>query len=256
MLRRKSIPAEWREGLARGRLLGTFLKIASLETVEITISAGFDFAIVDLEHSQLSMGEGLRLIRHGFALGLPVAARIPTVDRGAINRLLEAGASGIQLSGVRSTAQVRDLVSATRYPPAGSRSVSLAQPVAGYGALTLREAVEADPPLLIAQIESTETDDPLDELLSGGVDVAFIGPTDLLVEVGFDRGRLAARIEEIAKAAVAAGVVLGAYASGPADVPEGANYVALSSDLSVLQSATADSASAAKDIFERRERVS
>jgi 4-hydroxy-2-oxoheptanedioate aldolase len=219
-------------------VIGTFIKLASLETIDIAHGAGFDFALIDMEHSQLGSADALRLVRHAFAVGTPAVARVPTVDGAIINQLLEAGAAGIQLSDVRRVDQVQELTAVTRYPPAGRRSVSLAQPAAGYGTRPLQQIVQAAPPLLVGQIESAETDDPLDAILEAGLDVAFIGAVDLLVELGFDKEALAARTDEIRKAAVAAGVTLGAYAAGASDIPEGARYVALSSDLALLQAAS------------------
>lgn len=236
---RKSIPISLRERLSgsTGRVIGTFLKLPATEAMDVVALAGFDFAIVDREHSQLDEGEALRLVRHASAIGFPAVVRVPDVDAGGVNRLLEAGAAGIQLSTVRSTQQVRALVAATRYAPGGARSVSLAHPMAGYGAIPLTEAVGAEPPLLVGQIETAEVDDPLDEILGSGLDVAFLGITDLTVALEFDAERVRHRIEEVTKAAQAAGVVLGAFASDASSVPEGARYLALSSDLALLRAA-------------------
>src|SRR5919202_2784783 len=88
-----------RERLREGRLVGTFVKLPALESIELC-AAELDFAVVDLEHSQLSEADALRLVRHAYALGFPAVARIPEVDRGLVNRLLEAGAGGVHLSSV------------------------------------------------------------------------------------------------------------------------------------------------------------
>jgi 4-hydroxy-2-oxoheptanedioate aldolase len=246
MLRRKSNPRSLREHLWRGSLLGTFVKLPSLEAIDIVAGAGFDFALVDREHSQLSEEQALRLVRHAHAIDLPAVVRIPSCEPGGVNRLLEAGAAGIQLSTVRSVEQVERLVAATRYPPGGARSVSLAHPVGGYGRVDVAALVLADPPLLVGQIETAETDDPLDAIFSAGLDVAFLGTTDLLVDVGFDRERLSSRIEEVAKAAAAAGVALGRFAGTASEIPEGARYVAVSSDVALLGQATVTAAEAAR----------
>jgi 2-keto-3-deoxy-L-rhamnonate aldolase RhmA len=219
------------------RLTGTFLKLPATEVVDILALAGFDFAIVDREHSQLDEGSALRLVRHAAAIGFPAVVRVPDVEAGAVNRLLEAGAAGIQLSTVRSAAQVRALVGATRYAPGGYRSVSLAHPMAGYGAAPLQEAVGEEPPLVVGQIETAESDDPLDEILGAGLDVAFLGVTDLTVALDFDADRVRHRIEEVTKATQATGVALGAFAADAASIPEGARYVAVSSDLAMLRAA-------------------
>jgi 4-hydroxy-2-oxoheptanedioate aldolase len=237
MLRPQSNPTEGlRARLGAGRVVGTFLKVAATEVVDLAASA-LDFAIVDLEHSQLSESDASRLVRHGFAHGFPTIVRVPTCDPGQVNRLLEAGAAGIQLSSVRRAGDVRALVAATRYPPAGERSVSLAHLVAHYGAIPLADAVAHPPPLLVGQLETAETDDPLEEILAAGLDVAFLGLTDLAVATGFDQARLDARVKDIEEAVAASGVALGAFASDAASIRPDATYVALSSDLALLRAA-------------------
>jgi 4-hydroxy-2-oxoheptanedioate aldolase len=226
-----------RDRLSAARVLGTFVKLPSAETLDILSAAGFDFAIVDLEHSQLSEADALRLVCHAHASGFPAVVRISGCDRGIINRLLEAGAAGIQLSTVRSAADVYALIDATRYPPFGRRSISLAHVRAGYGAISLRQVVSEPHPLLIGQIETADFDDPLEEILSAGLDVAFVGTTDLLVDLGLDVDRQRARIVEFERAIEASGVVYGTFAADARSIPEHARYVALSSDLALLGAA-------------------
>src|SRR3954462_12398921 len=127
----------------RNRVRGVFIKLPSTEIIDMVAAAAYQFAVVDLEHSQLSEADARGLARHGRALGLPTLVRIPELDRGAVNRLLEAGAAGIQLSTVRSVAQVRAGRAMTRYAPDGSRSISLAHPQAGYGATSLADYLQA-----------------------------------------------------------------------------------------------------------------
>jgi len=246
MVRRESSPAALRERLRTERLVGTFVKIGALEVVDLIALAGMDFAIIDLEHSQLSEDDARRLVRHARAIDLPAVVRIPSCDQGEVNRLLEAGAAGIQLSTVRSMDDVIRLVGATRYPPQGRRSVSLAHPVAGYGTVALRDAATAPPPLLVGQIETAVTHGPLEQIL-GILDVAFLGVTDLEVDLEFDPERVAERTSEIVKAAEAAGVTLGAYAPDPASIPAGARYVALSSDVALLRGALADASTQTRE---------
>jgi 4-hydroxy-2-oxoheptanedioate aldolase len=220
----------------RNRPRGIFLKLPSTEIVDLVHASPLDFAVVDLEHSQLSEGQARALVRHGAALGLPVLVRLPELDKGLVNRLLEAGAAGIQLSTVRRVEQIAGLRSAVAYAPAGTRSVSLAHPQAGYGAVPLAEYLATvDTPLVVAQIETADTDDPLDELMAAGPDVAFIGTTDLSVDLGLDASRVRARVEEIAEAAAAAGVALGAFALED----ERVSYRLVNSDLALLRAAVA-----------------
>jgi 4-hydroxy-2-oxoheptanedioate aldolase len=229
----------------RNPTLGLFVKLPSTQAIEIAAGAGFDFCVVDLEHSQLSEAEAIALTAHASATGLPALVRIPEVDRGAINRLLEAGATGIQLSTVRRAAQVAALRSATRYSPEGDRSISLAHPGAEYGGLSMAEYLESErraPPLVVAQIETATTDDPLEEILAARPDVAFIGTADLRADLGLDNDSYERRIEEIASATVDAGVVLGAF---DLDDPR-VTYRLIASDLAVLSSGLRSTVSAAR----------
>jgi 4-hydroxy-2-oxoheptanedioate aldolase len=228
--------SSFRDRLAAGEARGLFLKLASAEVVELA-SASVDFVVVDLEHSALTEGDAIRLAGYARILGLPAVVRLPTIDRGLVNRLLEAGAVGIQLSSVRSAGQVTALREAMLYPPLGTRSVSLAHPMAGYGAISLASYIEhAESPLLVAQIETADTDEPLEDVLAAGPDVAFVGATDLAVDLGLDDERLARRIEEISTAVKRAGVILGGFGLADPDV----RYRVDSSDIAMLRKALAD----------------
>jgi 4-hydroxy-2-oxoheptanedioate aldolase len=223
-----------RERLQEGRVVGTFVKLPALESIDIC-AASLDFCVVDHEHSQLSEADVLRLVRHAAAIGFPAVVRIPEVDRGLVNRLLEAGAAGIQLSSVRRVAEVRALASAATYAPDGSRSISLAHPQAGYGAVPLREYVAgAVAPLVVIQLETRETDDPPVELCRAGADVAFLGLTDLLVDCGLDDGIAGVRAEALAAAAAEAGIALGGFGA-----EERFRYAVVSSDVALLREAVA-----------------
>jgi 4-hydroxy-2-oxoheptanedioate aldolase len=222
------------EGLSSGRSVGTFVKLPALESIDVC-AATLDFCVVDHEHSQLSEADVLRLVRHAAALRFPAVVRIPEVDRGLVNRLLEAGAAGIQLSSVRRVAEVEALRDAALYAPAGRRSISLGHPAARYGATPLRDYLAgAERPLLVAQLETRETDDPLDEICAAGADVVFLGLTDLLVDCGLDEGAARGRADVSAAAAERAGVALGGFGN-----EDRFRYAVVSSDVALLREAVA-----------------
>ena len=249
-------PASLRERLRAGApLVGTFVKLPALESIDIVHSVGFDLAVIDGEHSQLDEGAILALLRHAGARGLPALVRTPSSDSGAINRMLEAGAVGIQLSTLRSHRERDALVSATRYAPDGTRSVSLAHPAADYSGIPLARYLEQSKafPLVVGQIETATTIDPLDSLLPG-LDAAFIGTTDLSVDLGrpglLDDPRVAARVSEIARAASAANVPLGAWVPNLDALallrPAQLRYVLVGSDLQLMRAGLASLVAAAR----------
>jgi 4-hydroxy-2-oxoheptanedioate aldolase len=214
--------------------MGTFVKLPALESVDVC-AASLDFCVVDYEHSQLSEADVLRLVRHAAAIDFAAVVRIPEVDRGLVNRLLEAGAAGIQLSSVRRVAEVEALASAAAYAPEGTRSISLAHPRARYGGVPLREYLaSSERPLVVIQLETRETDDPPVDLCRAGADVAFLGLTDLLVDCGLDDDAVRTRADEIAAAAAEAGLVLGGFGTD-----ERFRYSVVSSDVALLREAVA-----------------
>jgi 2-keto-3-deoxy-L-rhamnonate aldolase RhmA len=88
--------------------------------------------------------------------------------------------------------------------------------------------------LIVAQIETMTTHEPLDEILAARPDVAFVGVTDITVDAELDRERATARVDEILEAASAAGVATGGFGDDPRF-----RYAVVSSDVSLLQKAVA-----------------
>lgn len=225
--------------LAAGeRVTGTFIKLGSCDVVELAVAAGLDFVVVDMEHSTLDERDAVALVRTADLAGLPALVRLSSVQPGLIARLLENGAAGIQLSTLRSAAQLRRLRDACRFAPDGERSISLANRVAGFGASALADFLDqesAAPPLLVGQIE-TLVAEPLAEVLRG-LDVAFVGTTDLSVSLGLlGPETLARAVESIREGAASAGVAFGGWAATTAEAaalaPTG--YVVVGSDLQLL----------------------
>ncbi len=242
-----SIAAQLRTKMNSRSVLGTFVKLGRREVVEILALAGLDFAICDLEHSQITEAEAGHMITAARSCGLPVIVRAAGFDSGEINRLLEAGAAGIQLPQVQTREQVAAFRTACKYPPEGSRSVSLAQPEAGYGSEPLTEYLARSnrEVLLVGQLETREMQQPLTALLDG-LDVAFIGSLDLTVDMGvpgkLEDPQVQQRLREIETAAATANIHLGIYADSPARAAQAAaagyRMIALSSDLGALAAAT------------------
>jgi len=241
-----STAVQLRAKLSSRTVLGTFVKLGRREVIEILALAGLDFAICDLEHSQITEAEAGHMIAAGNGSGLPVIVRVAHFDPGQINRLLEAGAAGIQLPQVQRRDQVAAFRAACKYPPEGSRSVSLAQPAAGYGSQPLAEYLERSnrEVLLVGQLESRELEQPLATLIEG-LDAAFIGSLDLTVDMGvpgkLEDPAVQQRLREIESAAATANVHLGIYADSPARAAQAAaagyRMIALSSDLGALAAA-------------------
>jgi 2-keto-3-deoxy-L-rhamnonate aldolase RhmA len=229
--------------LRQAPVIGTFVKLPRPEVIDVLALAGFDFAVCDYEHGQMDERAVLATVRAGDKLDLPVVVRVAAPDRGLVNRILEAGAAGIQLARADGRASL-ELMDLLRYPPRGTRSLSLAQPAAGYGSMPIDEYVERanEFSLGVGQFETPDYAEHLDDAVAA-LDVAFIGPTDLSLGLG-EKGRaggpkLEAAVAKIERAASRSNTPLGVFAEGNAGaldaIGRGYGYIVVASDIAMLK---------------------
>jgi 4-hydroxy-2-oxoheptanedioate aldolase len=168
-------------------LVGCFQRIAAPDVTDLCAAAGFDFVVVDLEHALVSEARVADLVRAAEAAGILALVRVPNHDPGPIGRLLEAGAAGIHVPQVSSAGEAETAVRATRHAPEGMRGLATARQ-AGYGArMSLAEYVAAstDWALVVVQVESRAGLASVEAIARvPGVDVVFIGLTDLSQDLG------------------------------------------------------------------------
>lgn len=238
--------ADFRSSLEARPCFGTFVKLPQPEIIDVLALAGFDFVICDMEHAQISEAEARSVIRACAAAGLPCLVRLPDPAPGLVNRLLEAGAAGIQMPRLQTAAQTARLHQMMRFPPAGTRSVGVANPLAGYGSVPLASYLRlADTnALVVGQFETRQIDEPCDPMMEG-LDVAFIGPVDLSVDYGAPaesgHAEVARHVEAVEAAAARTQTMMGTFA-GSAEAARrylkaGYRYVAVAGDVTFLASA-------------------
>jgi 4-hydroxy-2-oxoheptanedioate aldolase len=203
------------KALSREPVVGCMVSTASPWLTEMAALAGFDFVTLDLEHEPITDESAGSFIRTCDAAKVPSIVRVPFGDR--IQRLLNIGASGIQVPGMNSAVAVRDLVRETRFHPIGRRAFTASTRSADYGRRGDEQAYfqRANANLfVIAMIEDVRALDELDEILAiEGIDAIHIGPGDLAQSMGFPpRDEVAEVIDEIISRSVQAGRVVGAGA--------------------------------------------
>ena len=178
-----------RERIKNNELVfGTFFKTGSLSIVEIIGYAGFDFIVVDCEHSSLGYAEVEDIIRASENVQLPSIIRVASADDQNIFHALDSGAAGVQLPNMSSAEQVRDCTKYTKYYPLGERGLSRAQRAAKFGFWTDdKPYVEYanDNTVVSVHIENTKMVDQIEEICQiEQVDVVFVGPADLSQSLG------------------------------------------------------------------------
>jgi len=182
-----------REKLNVQRLtIGSWITIGHPAIAEIMARAGFDWLVVDLEHSTIGLDTAGELIRTIDLCGVVPLVRLTSNHEDQIKRVMDAGAHGIIVPMVNSAADAARAVAATRYGPRGTRGVGLAR-AQGYGT-SFDDYLQwqSDGPTVIVQIEHKDAIDQLPEILRvPGVDGFIIGPYDLSCSLGipgqFDR---------------------------------------------------------------------
>jgi 4-hydroxy-2-oxoheptanedioate aldolase len=173
-----------RQQLSAGPIVGTFAAIPHPVAVEVAGSAGFDFLILDAEHSQLDRSGIENLLRAADAVGTSAIVRVPGSQPEWISSVLDAGASGVLVPRISTAAQARAVVAATRYPPIGERGVGPGR-ASHYGSRIPEYLQDANQTLLLAiQVESVEAVANIEEIAAvSGIDLIFIGPGDLSVSI-------------------------------------------------------------------------
>ena len=117
----------------RDLVLGTFIKTANPAVLEILGYAGFDFAVLDCEHSNISYGQIEDSVRTGENVGLPIIVRVASANDQNIFHALDSGAAGVQLPNLSTPEQVAQSVRYAKYYPLGERGLSRSQRAAKFG---------------------------------------------------------------------------------------------------------------------------
>ena len=176
-----------KETLAAGKpSIGSWLNLGSPLSAEVMAAAGFEWLVVDAEHTTFDLG----LVAHTFraieARGAIPLARTWDHDPVTLARLLDAGAWGLVIPHVSSARQAGDLAAAMRYPPVGVRSAGTGRCVT-MAPDYLEKA--NDQILCIPQIEDLEGVANAEAIAAvEGVDIGFLGPNDLARSMGVPMG--------------------------------------------------------------------
>lgn len=165
--------------------IGSWLQLASSAVAEIMVQCGFDWLVIDLEHSATTLAQAQEMIRVIDLAGCVPLVRVTTNDPALIKRVMDAGAHGVIVPMVNTAQEARAAVSAVKYPPTGTRGVGLWR-AQGYGMSFVeyqgwleRESV------VVVQIEHIRAVENIEDILAvPGVDAFIVGPYDLSGSLG------------------------------------------------------------------------
>lgn len=228
--------------------IGSWITLAHPAIAEIMARVGFDWLVIDLEHSVITIREAEELIRVIALSGACPLARLSFNDPVQIKRIMDAGAHGVIVPMVNSASDARQAVEAVRYPPEGRRGVGLAR-AQGYGSSfeSYRQWLNQES-VVIAQVEHIEAVNNLEAILAvEGVDGFIVGPYDLSASLGvpgqFDHFSVKDAMDKIQSVGIDSDKAAGIHVIEPdveevrQRVGEGYSFVAYSLDIRMLDSA-------------------
>lgn len=175
----------FKRDLGRQQMLGVFATLGSPNLVELLAGCGFDWIMIDTEHSPTEMSDVVPQLRAVGASGASALVRPPWADMLLTKRLLDFGVQTLLFPYVQNADEAARVVGYTRYPPTGVRGVSGAARAAGYGLtrdyFTLAEAEIC----VLVQVETLEAVAELEAIAAvPGIDGILIGPADLAASMG------------------------------------------------------------------------
>lgn len=235
-----------RRRLAAGEpSIGTWLSLPSPEGAAYVSRLGFDWLVVDSEHSAVDIRTLGLMFSCMAGSGTASMVRIPWNTPENFKRVLDAGAWGLVVPMVNSRAEAEQAVEATRYAPLGNRSVGGSRHAMSFDGSASEYYNNAnDEILLVLQIEHIDGVEHVDEIASvPGVDAVFIGPNDMAASMGLglgtplesDEPRIVEAIKHVRESCAKHGVAPGIHCSSAEAVNrrigEGFQFCAMASEL-------------------------
>lgn len=223
--------------------MGIWITACSPLVAEALGHAGFDWGVVDMEHSPLDVGGVVPMLQALCGSKMVPLVRVPWNEPVVVKRVLDAGAQTVLFPMINDAAQARAAVAATRYPPEGVRGMAGVSRASRFGTDTDYIARANRAVGVVVQIESVAALAALEEIAAvPGVDALFIGPADLSADMGHVGHSMHPQVldamTQAVRRAAAVGKPIGTLGVTPAQVAQyraaGFNFLALGSDLGLL----------------------
>ena len=245
--------------------LGLFFDTASVSIMECLGRCGFDYVIIDNEHSPIEAESSADFIRAAENSGLTPLCRVRDSSRPAILKLLDVGAQGLIIPDVHTVEQVREIIGYAKYAPIGSRGFCPTRKD-GWGfdipgsVPAVMEHFNAET-LLIPQCETVGALNNIETIAAlDGVDGIFVGPFDLSISMGipgdFANPEFQAALDRITKACKDAGKFCMLFGGNPdavvAGYERGFDAMAYSLDAALIIEALKEKVGAIKSRLSKR----
>ena len=211
--------------------------------MEVIAGAGFDWLLLDQEHSPNDLESVLSQLQAAAAYKSHPVVRVPWNDMVTIKRMLDAGAQSLLIPYVCTAEEAKAAVAYTRYPPAGVRGVAGTTRATHFGRVKDYGKRAHEEICVLVQVETEEAMQNIEAICAvDGVDGVFIGPADLHASMGYigetSNPKVLPLIEDamrrIRKAGKAAGYLTPLEADARRMIAAGTNFCAVGADVGIL----------------------
>jgi 4-hydroxy-2-oxoheptanedioate aldolase len=225
----------------RQPVINAWLSIASAYSAEGTGHSGFHSVTVDLQHGMIGFSQAVTMLQAISATPATPLVRVGELNDAQIMKLLDAGAYGVICPMISTSAQAKQLVSACRYPPNGSRSFGPSRGLLYGGPDYVAQADLAV--MAMPMIETAEAVENIDSILAvDGIDMLYVGPNDLAFSIDGNtkphQQRTETAIALVLKRAKAAGIPVGIFCASADEaddrLAQGFNLVTPGNDFGTL----------------------
>ena len=223
--------------------IGLWSSLSSNYTVEVIAGAGFDWLLLDQEHSPNDLESVLSQLQAAAAYKSHPVVRVPWNDMVTIKRMLDAGAQSLLIPYVCTAEEAKAAVAYTRYPPAGVRGVAGTTRATHFGRVKDYGKRAHEEICVLVRVETEEAMKNIEAICAvDGVDGVFIGPADLHASMGYigetSNPKVLPLIEDamrrIRKAGKAAGYLTPLEADARRMIAAGTNFCAVGADVGIL----------------------
>jgi len=229
-------------------LFGPFLNLCHPAVMEIAGIAGFDFAIIDTEHGEISADRAVDMIRAAKLAGISPVVRVYGNQPELISKALDIGAEAVQIPQISSRSEAQAAVYAAKFSPEGCRGANRYVRAARYSAADKAAyfAKANQETAVIIQVEGKVGLDNLAEIITvPGIDVLFIGPYDLSASLGIpgqvEHPLIMAAMNKTMDLAQKAGVAIGFFVDDARSAVKwkkaGVQYLSFAADVGLLYDA-------------------
>ena len=165
--------------------VGLWISLGSPVVAELVSHSGFDWALIDMEHSPNDYFSVLSQLQAFEASGTTPLVRPEWNDPVVVKRLLDLGVPGLLFPMIQSVDEAEKAVAATRYPPRGVRGSAGTTRATGYGRIKDYFSKAEDEIAVLLQLESVSAMEKATEIAAvDGVDGIFFGPADIAADMG------------------------------------------------------------------------